>query len=205
VAFVFSPETGRYRGGGGRFVPEQTVREALDTVIQSQAAQMRTLTQSLIDGQLSLADWQRQSMQAIKLAHLEGLALANGGWQQLDQADLGWVGQRLRTQYGYLSQFASQIADGRQTLGPGALARAEMYAEAGRATHREAQRRMAGTRGMEQERNRLSASESCPGCIAQSSQGWVPLGSLIPCGSRDCLSRCKCSLTYRKAPTEVAA
>jgi hypothetical protein len=200
VAFSWSPDTGRYRGADGRFVPDAKVREALDQVIQAQAARMRGITQSLIDGNLSLPEWQRESMQSIKLAHLEGLATANGGWAQLDQMAFGWVGQRIKQQYGYLSNFAQQIADGRQTLGPGALARAEMYAEAGRATHREAQRRVASDRGMDQERNRLSKAENCAGCIAQTQAGWVPVGTLVPCGSRDCLSRCKCTMTFRKAP-----
>jgi hypothetical protein len=156
------------------------------------------VTQSLIDGNVSLAEWQTASMRAIKTAHLDGLALAKGGWSQLDQIEFGWVGQRIRAQYRYLTMFAQQIADGRQMLGPGAVARAEMYAEAARATHREAQRRQAKTRGMEEERNRLSASESCSGCILQTSMGWVPIGTLVPCGSRQCLSRCKCSISYRR-------
>jgi hypothetical protein len=193
-----------YRGASGRFVPDTQVREALDQVIQTQAATMRNLTQSLIDGDLSLADWQRQAMQAVKVAHLDGFALANGGWSQLGQADFGWVGQRIREQYRYLGAFAQQMASGQQTLGPGALARAEMYADAARATHREAQRREAKTRGMQEERNRLSAAESCGGCIAQSSAGWVPIGTLVPCGARDCLSRCKCSMAYRVRPAVAA-
>lgn len=165
---------------------------------------MRTLTQSLIDGDIPLAEWQRRAMQTVKVAHLEGLALANGGWSQLNQVDFGWVGQRIREQYRYLGAFALQMADTRQQLGPGALARAEMYAEAARATHREAQRRDARGRGMDEERNRLSAAESCGSCIAQSAAGWVPLGTLVPCGSRECLSRCKCSLSYRKNPAVAA-
>jgi hypothetical protein len=205
AVFSFSPETGRYRLASGRFVPDVTVREALDTVIQAQADQMRSLTQSLIDGAITLADWQRQSIQAIKLAHLEGLALARGGWQQLTQADFGWVGQRLRVQYTYLSQFAQQIADGSQTLGAGALVRAEMYAEAGRATHREAQRRLAEDRGMVEERNQLGAVDHCGGCVSQTAAGWVPLGTLVPVGSRDCLSRCGCWMQWRMAPAKGSA
>lgn len=198
MAFSFDPTTGRYRAANGRFVPDAVVREALDTVIQVQAGQMRTITQALIDGNLTLADWQRQSIQAIKLAHLEGLALARGGWQQLTQVDLGWVGQRLREQYGYLSAFAQQIADGTQTLGLGALARAEMYAEAARATHREAQRRLATDRGMAEERNHLGRADHCGSCLTETAQGWVPLGTLVPIGARECLSRCHCSLSFRR-------
>ena len=179
-------------------MPNSVVLEALDTVIEAQSEVLQSATQALIDGSMSLAEWQTASMQAIKTAHLDGLALARGGWQQLDPVLLGWVGQRIKTQYNYLTMFAQQIADGRQTLGPGAVARASMYAEAARATHREAQRRQAKDRGMDEERNHLSAKESCVGCIEQTLRGWVPVGTLVPCGSRTCLSRCKCSLSYRK-------
>jgi hypothetical protein len=30
---------------------------------------------------------------------------------------------------------------------------------------------------------------------------WQPLGSMIPIGSRDCLSRCKCHVEYRDSRT----
>lgn len=198
MGFIWESETGRYRGDGGRFVPDARVRAALDEVIQSQGQAMRALTQRLIDGTLSLPDWQRQAMQTVKVGHLEGLALASGGWDQLAQSDFGWVGQRIRQQYRYLDSFAQQVADGSQALNGGALARAEMYAEAARATHREAQRREAGSRGMEEERNQLGAADHCAGCVSQSTAGWVPLGTLVPCGERDCLSRCHCVMRYRR-------
>jgi hypothetical protein len=67
VFHFWSATTGRYRGEGGRFVPDAEVREALDQVIQTQATRMRSLTQSLIDGDVSLADWQRQAMEAVKV------------------------------------------------------------------------------------------------------------------------------------------
>jgi len=197
VAFKWESQTGRYRGPGGRFVPNAVVNDALDTVIAKQGAKMRDLAASLSDGSMSLPVWQHEMMQEIKLVHLDGAALANGGWQQLGPADYGWVGQRIRNQYRYLTAFSQQIADGRQNLGAGAEARAEMYADAARSTHREAQRRQAVTRGMQEEANRLSAAENCGGCVSATMLGWVPIGTLPPIGTRDCLSRCKCVMVYR--------
>lgn len=201
MPFTFSPESGRYRdAASGRFIRDQAVRSALDTVINAQAATMRANTQALIDGRLSLADWQLQQMQAIKSVHLVGLATANGGWNNLDQSDFGWAGQRIRREYAYLRDFTAQIASGKQPLNGTALARSELYAHAGRQTHRAAIERAAKDRGMAQERNQLGAADHCAGCLAQTSRGWVPIGSLVPCGSRDCLSRCHCSLSYRMMP-----
>lgn len=198
MPFGFDPATGRYRDvQTGRLVADETIRGTLDKVIDVQAATMRDLSQSLIDGTLSLADWQLQMMQTVKSGHLIGLALANGGWNSLDQSDYGWAGQRIRTEYGYLRDFAGQIASGQQPLNGVVLARAELYAHASRQTHRAAQRRAAQRRGMKQERNQLGATDHCSGCLGETSRGWVPIGTLVPCGSRTCLVRCHCSLTYR--------
>ncbi len=161
---------------------------------------MRDMTQSLIDGRLPLSTWQVQMMQSVKVVHLVGLATAVGGWSNLDQSDFGFVGQRIRSQYAYLREFANQLESGRQPLNGSALARATMYADSARATHRAAQRRAAQQRGMQQERNQLGAADHCAGCLAASAAGWVPIGTLVPCGSRQCLSRCHCSLAYRMAP-----
>lgn len=198
MPFSFEPATGRYRDANGRFVPDQSIRRALDVVLDAQAQTMRTLTQQLMDGALSLPDWQQQMMQATKSVHLVGLAVAHGGWNQLDQSDFGWVGQRIRSQYGFLNRFGADIAAGRQKMDGTLLARSELYAQAGRATHRAAEQRLATKRGLHEERNVLGAADHCAGCLSETARGWVRIGSLVPCGSRDCLVRCHCSLTYRQ-------
>lgn len=198
MTFAFDPSTGRYRDlATGRLVLEQTARRALDQVLDAQATSMRALTQGLIDGGVSLADWQLQMMAMIKTGHLTGTSLAVGGWTQMDASDFGWTGQRIRSQYAYLRGFAADIAAGRQQLNGAALARVELYAHAARSTHRAAQQRMAKERGMEMERNQLGAADHCPGCLGETARGWQPIGTLIPCGSRQCLARCHCSLTYK--------
>lgn len=197
MGFVWDAVAGRYRdSASGRFLREEPIRGALDAVIDYQATQMRTLTQALLDGQIPLSAWQAQMMQSIKSVQLVGLSLGAGGWSQLDQTDYGWVGQRIRTQYAFLRGFAADLAAGWLSLRQ-ALVRAELYAGAGRATHRAAQEREAKQRGLEMERNQLGSADHCAGCLSATAQGWVPIGTLVPCGSRDCLSRCRCSLIYR--------
>lgn len=176
---------------------DETIRGTLDRVIDVQAATMRDLSQGLINGTISLADWQLQMMQTVKSGHLIGLALANGGWSNLDQSDYGWAGQRIRTEYGYLRDFAGQIASGKQPLNGVVLARAELYAHASRQTHRAAQRRAAQQGGMEQEKSHLGVCDHCSGCLSAAAQGWQEIGTISPPGTRDCLSRCHCWLTYR--------
>jgi hypothetical protein len=200
MPFTFDPVLGRYRDSAGRLITERAVRGALDQVIVTQIASVRQLSQGLLDGRLSLAQWQLQMMQEAKAAHLVGLSVGHGGWNQLNQSDFGWAGQRIRSEYRFLDRFARDIVAGRQALDGTLLSRASMYAEAGRATHRAAQARQAKQRGMEQERNVLGAADHCGGCLSASASGWVAIGTLTPCGSRTCRSRCHCSLSFRVKP-----
>lgn len=201
MPFTFDPAVGRYRDAAtGRLIREEPIRRALDQVIDAQASQMRALTQSLIDGQINLATWQASMMGSAKNVHIVGATLANGGWAQMDQSDWGWVGAaRIRPQYAYLRDFAAQIASGKQPLNGTALARAELYANAGRATHRAAQERLAQQRGLEMAKSNLGVCDHCALCISEASRGWQPVGTLVPVGSRTCLSRCHCWFSYRAA------
>ena len=197
MPFTFDPSTGRYRDQVGRVIPDSAIRKALDSVLSAQAQSTRDLTQRMMAGSLSLGEWQQAMMQNIKTSHLIGLATSNGGWKNLDQSDFGWVGQRIRSQYGYLRDFAADLQSGRQPMNNTVMVRATMYVDAGRQTHRAAQRRAAEKRGLKQERNQLGAADHCAGCLNETSKGWVPIGTLVPCGSRNCMSRCHCTLLYR--------
>lgn len=201
MTFTWDAATGRYRLEDGRFVREDAVRRALDAVLNAQSATMRAATQQLIDGGMPLAAWQAQMMQAVKTVHLVGTATAVGGWQQMDDSWNGWTGQRIRAQYRFLAGFAADLASGRQPLNGAALTRIGMYAEAARSTHRAAQSRLAERRGMDQERNQLGSADHCAGCLSATAAGWVEIGTLVPCGSRNCLSRCRCSIQYKMAQT----
>lgn len=46
------------------------------------------------------------------------------------------------------------------------------------------------------ERNIRHARDSCGGCIHETARGWVPIGTLVPTGYRDCRGNCLCSLEY---------
>lgn len=48
-----------------------------------------------------------------------------------------------------------------------------------------------------EERNILGIAEHCASCIRETKRGWVPIGTLIPVGLRDCWFGCKCTVGYR--------
>jgi hypothetical protein len=206
VSFVWSAASQRYRDEAtGRFVSQVAVNQAVDAVIKAGSQHMVTMTQALQTNQITLAEWQTQMATEIKMLHTGAAALGRGGWAQMTQSDWGWTGQRIRAQYGWLRNFAHDIAVGHQPMDGRLLARAAMYAEATRATQREMQRFNASVIGRTQERNVLGAAEHCGGCLSATARGWVPLGTLPAIGNRECRSRCRCSIVTRREPEQLVA
>jgi hypothetical protein len=195
--FTWQVATGRYRGPDGQFVADGAVRQAVDQVLDASTARVRTLSQRLLQGQTSLAEWQQQFALEIKSLHLATMTVAHGGTVQMSAADYGWAGQRIRTQYQYLHNMAAQIASGQQPLNGTLLARSALYSEAARGTFEAARERDARLRGQDEARRVLSAAEHCAACVAEAARGWQPIGSLASIGSLTCRSRCRCSLVFR--------
>ncbi len=196
--FIWDETRQQYRNELGHFVGQRQINQAVDTVIASGADTMRALTTQLQAGTISLADWQAGMMSQMKLLHLGAAMVARGGRAQMDQSDWGWTGQRLRTQYAYLREFAHDVVLGSTPMDGRLTARAAMYAEAARSTQQSMMRRVAILNGREEERNYLGpAEQNCNECIDCTAQGWVDIGTLPSIGSRRCLSRCHCSMSYR--------
>lgn len=194
--FRWNEGAGRYTQNG-RFVPQKTVRGALDTALDRSSENVRRITERLRAGEISVKDWQLQMVPEMRSAHLAAHALAKGGWAQMSPADFGRVGQRLRGEYRFLAGFADQVLDGRQRLDGTLARRAQMYIESARSGYHEQERREKQLRGATEERNLLAPSDHCPGCLDADAMGWVPIGTLPPVGSRDCRSRCRCRVAYR--------
>lgn len=205
MPFRWTESASRYRDvQTGRFVPAAQVRSAVDAVIQASAARMQQITGGLQTGALTIEDWRGLMATEVKNLHLATASAAAGGWTQMSPASFGWTGQRIRTQYQFLDGFAQDIASGKQPLDGTLAVRASLYAEASRATNREMERRQARLRGEQQERNQLGAADHCPGCLDQTARGWQPIGTLTPVGSRTCMSRCHCVITFRMVPEQAA-
>lgn len=198
--YGWNETAGRYVSlSSGRFVPFSDVRDALESVIDAAGDRMHDLTQSLIDSQISLAEWQAGMMEQIKLAHTAAAAASRGGWAQMSQADWGAAGRMIRDQYDYLRNFADQIARGEQLLNGNALVRSDLYGDAARGTFEQMRRRYEKLmNGMEEERRVLGEADHCDGCLSQAEMGWQPIGTLDPIGAEECVTRCHCTFYYRK-------
>jgi hypothetical protein len=202
MPFVWSEGQQRYRDAAtGRYVAQRTINGAVDQVINSASQRLTDLTQQLQAGAITLATWQLAMVAELKPLHLGAAAIGRGGWTQMTPSDWGWTGSVLRRQYGFLRAFAHDIATGHQPLDGRLLVRVRLYAQSARATQREMMRRTAMLIGKTEERNVLGAADRhCRACKDCTSYGWVPIGTLLPIGSRTCLSNCRCMIEFRVTP-----
>jgi hypothetical protein len=196
--YGWNEKAGRYYNlTTGNFVPFMDVRNALESNITASQAEMRSLTQQLIDGTISRGDWYVGMERQIRLANVSASAAARGGWAQMTQSDWGAVGQQVRAQYDYLRNFANEIASGKQRLNGSALVRADLYGQAARGNFEEMRRRMAKLEGMTEEMRVLGEADHCDDCLSAAGH-WAPIGTLPRIGDSQCVTNCPCTFKYRK-------
>lgn len=201
----FDDSTGRFRDtASGRFVSERAVRRVIDDLADGASDRMAVLSQAMLDGNLSLAEWQAGMMRTIKQSHVASATIAHGGAVRMTAVEYGRCGQAIRTHYDYLANFAAQIASGEQPLTPMVVARAKQYGQAARPLFEREYGRDQMRRGYQSERNVLGAAEHCAQCVSETARGWVPIGSLIPVGARTCRSNCRCAIRYQREAAQAA-
>lgn len=182
----------------GKFVSSASVHDALETVMDASAIRMNNLTQSLIDGEISLASWQSSMMEQIKITHISSAALSQGGWAQMTQSDWGATGQLIRQQYDYLRNYAADIASGEQALDGRALVRSDLYADAANGTFWEMDKRGHLADGYDEGRRVLEpGADHCDDCEEYASEGWMPIDEIPEIGNSQCMTRCRCEIEYR--------
>lgn len=203
--FSYDPQSLRYRDlKTGRFVKAEAIRNAIDAVIASEAQAMRAISQQLIDGTINLAEWQLQMSARVKTLHVSMALVANGGVKNTSASDMGYIGSLVKKQYKFLRDFAKQIRRGDVPLNKAFLNRTTLYAESARITYHKVLDRRAKASNLElQEKNVLGSADHCKGsnsCTGQTAKGWVPIGTLVPIGSRLCQMRCHCRIEHRVKP-----
>jgi hypothetical protein len=179
-------------------VPWATVRAALDETLTHASRTLLVLSQKLQTGQLDLPNWQTRLRDEIKAIHASSAALAIGGWAALQLGDWLRISDRVLQQLARLNAFAQQLGSGKQKRDGVFLRRTQMYAEAGRGTYSCFERYTMLQHGYTEECNVLGVAEHCNGCLIEDSRGWVAIGDLVEIGSRECLTKCQCSFTYRR-------
>lgn len=204
--FRFDETVGRFRASSGRFLPASSIRSYLDRALDNHSRAIAELAERFRNRELPLGQFERAMRAELKHVHIYSAMLAKGGRSQLTQADYGRIGRELRDQYQFLRAFADDVASGKQAVDGRLIARARLYAQSGRATFHAVERAEMEKRGWDMEENVLAAAEHCGGCLAETARGRVPIGTLVPIGSRPCLSNDRCRIRYSNSVTgQVAA
>ena len=197
AAWSYDPISGRYRGENGRFLSKAAIEALVDGRIKKLNGQLQDFTRRLVDGNITIDQWQGSVREALKPAHLQVTMVGVGGKDALSQSDYGRIGQRLRSEYSYLQKFASDILADRVS-GAMALARVGLYAESVRGSYWEGTTIRQEKQGYSLMRRILDPqAQHCQDCIDHAARGIAPIGSLPMPGQRcACRSRCKCRIEY---------
>lgn len=205
MPFLFDAAIGRYRDtDSGRLIPESRVRLAVDQVADLASKRLAALSQRVLTGELRLSEWQLEAMRVVKTANVAAGVIARGGKARMTPSDWGYLGRRIRDEYAYLRGMASDVESGAQVLDGRFPARSRLYGQGARVTFEAVRSRDAAGYGYQQERSVLHPAEHCAGCIGEAARGWVDVGTLIPIGSRTCLSNCRCTIARRRTRTSEA-
>lgn len=194
--YKWNDRTGRYHRANGRIVSFGTIRGYLDEVLDRSEREMLVLSSRLQSGGASIEEWQLGMRDSLKSIHTASGALPQGGWAHMSPADYGRVGVRLKEQYKFLGNFASQVERGLPLDGR-FFNRVKLYAQSGRATYHAIEREEQAKRGMTEERTVLGGKDHCTECVSEAAKGWVPIGALMLIGQRICKSNCRCHAEYQ--------
>jgi hypothetical protein len=193
-AFTWDRQSARYRDEQGRFVARAEVQRQAERVIDASDRSMRSLTDEMRVGRITIGEWQDGMADRIGALHAALDATGRGGLGRLEGDAARKAEARIVEQLGWLDRYARDVEAG---YADGSLAgRSGMYAQAGRGTYSEATRDVAIEAGYTWEVNLTHAGESCIGCLASEALGKVPIGTLPPVGTRNCLSHCRCEIAF---------
>ena len=199
AGYIWDNDSGRYRSRAtGRFVAESTIRNDLnrfnETIIREN---LGSITEKLINGNITLEQWQRRLANELKDAWRLNQMIGRGGKSQMTQADYGRLGGRLRFEYDRLNRLAIEIKAGMLTEAQ-IRARVGLYANAPRVGFYDGVNAAKVAAGLTEMRRVLNPAEHCPDCEGYASEGWVPIGTLpMPGEKSQCLRNCKCTVEYR--------
>jgi len=194
----YDRKVGRYRNEKGQFLSKKAVGAIVDGRISKLEQQLKSFTEKLVNGSITLDQWQGSVREAIKIAHIQVATIGYGGKAEMGRSEYGRIGQRLRSEYTYLQGFVRISA-------PMAMARIGLYAQSVRGSYWQGTEMKEQQRGFSMMRRVLdNQAVHCQDCIGYAARGIVSIGSLPMPGVRcECGARCKCSVVYYRGQAQV--
>jgi len=180
----------------GRFLSREAITDLLRDVADGAGNRLAALGRSAVRGDLPPRQFYELMQREVKYAYNAAAALAAGGWDRLTQGNWGRNGFLLKTQYGYLRDFAADIAAGKLTEAQ-AAARASTYGDSAYSRYWELDRQKQETAGVTMARWQTAGDDKvCVECQALERQGVVLLSRLPNPGTVH--PGCRCDLVYEK-------
>jgi hypothetical protein len=181
-------------------LPPAKGRELADTILANGRATLRNLTDALLISTSDITPWHQEMVEAVLPIHV-GAAVAIAGTMHPPGPWAEVLAAALLGQVDYLDGFAADVASGAVAPGPGAAARAALYAWSAWGTAQRAWRAVQ-IRLNDEERRVLGEVKThhCRDCRAISFErtGWVPVGTLPEIGDSRCEMFCHCHFEYRR-------
>lgn len=125
--YSYDSSTYRYRDKQtGRFVSDDTLRSLVGQYQEARHEIARSVASRLANGKMSPAQMVDTMRGALRDTYTAAYMAARGGRNAMTQSDWGQLGQMLKKQYGYLNDFAAEVAAG-QLSEAQIAARATLY------------------------------------------------------------------------------
>lgn len=204
AAWSYDRNAGRYRDEKGRFLSKVSVEKLVDARIDKLQTSLQSYTKMLVDGSITIDQWQASMREAIKTAHIQAAVVGYGGKNEMGSGEYGRIGQRLREEYAYLRNFAKDLLEQRVS-GPMAIARASLYAKTVRGSYWQGSELRQQQQGFSMMRRILDEqAQHCQDCLDYAARGIVSIGSLPLPGRRcECGARCRCSVRYYRQQAQA--
>ncbi len=199
--FEFEKKSQRYRRKDNkRYISFDAVAELREKAIADTQTNVESITQQMIDGDITVDFWEREMMANIKTRTIQLYQLGKPG--EIDASDRGKLGNQVRFQYDKLWRFRNDILE--EKLSEAQIKyRARMYLDKTRWAFEEGRRRSHYKAGYIWEKRDRNVQDSCVECIGYEAMGWQPLNTLPKVGeSCTCRANCKCTFAYSDSVTK---
>lgn len=196
--FLSDTKTGDFFYQGlKRFLPKKVIKAIEDYQTQMTDFKIKQISQRLIDGKITLSDWQSRIRDELKKAHLKSAIFSRGGVNQMRDKDYLAVGRNLKQEYRYLRQLAKDVSNGKVSEKQ-FMMRSRMYGKKTRLSGETMKQEKAALNGAKYMQRFLHGGDrSCPDCVKYAGQGKVLIGELpLPKEKCMCKANCRCRVEY---------
>lgn len=199
--WLWDGRLGRYRyRESGRLAPKKAIESLSRRHIARIEKESIESVDRLIDGKLTLEQWQRENLDRIKTIHAQQLMLGSGGYDRTSPEQFLELGRDLKNNhYPRFRAFTVEMTEGK-------LSKAQIkdrlgkYLRASNASYSKGNIAATLRAGMVWGKRELGGcGVSCGECITYAGMGWLPLDKIVPIGvACSCGGNCCCRIETKK-------